>query len=215
MRTCTLLFSIVAHVCAACALLFTTVLASDQLPMPRDVSTFVNVVTAAPPVPPPALRPRAPLPTNPQLAPISAPEGIRDEPEPPIPFDVAEPPLDGVVGGFGSDSAIAIPSEPPPPKPAVIEPVRVGGVISPPHKIADAAPVYPQLARAAHVSGIVIIEAIIDEQGAVRETRVLRSIPLLDRAALDAVRQWRFTPTLLNGQVVPVVMTVTVNFKLD
>jgi protein TonB len=150
------------------------------------------------------------------VTPISAPEGIRDEPERPIPFDIAEPPLEGVIGGFGSDPAIAIPSEPPPPpKPAVIEPIRVGGVISPPHKIADAAPVYPQLARAAHVSGIVIIEAIIDEQGAVRETRVLRSIPLLDRAAVDAVRQWRFTPTLLNGQVVPVVMTVTVNFKLD
>jgi len=93
--------------------------------------------------------------------------------------------------------------------------VRVGGVIEPPRKIVHVAPVYPQLARTAHVSGFVILEALIDEQGQVRDARVIRSIPLLDQAAVDAVRQWRFTPTVLNGQVIPIVMTVTVNFRLD
>jgi protein TonB len=76
------------------------------------------------------------------------------------------------------------------------------------------APVYPAIARAAHVEGVVILEAVIGENGAVRDVRVLRSIQLLDDAATEAVRQWRFTPTLLNGQAVPVVMTVTVAFKL-
>jgi protein TonB len=61
----------------------------------------------------------------------------------------------------------------------------------------------------------VILEAIIDEGGAVKSVNVLRSIPLLDAAALEAVRQWRFTPARLNGEAVPVVMTVTVRFTLD
>jgi protein TonB len=55
---------------------------------------------------------------------------------------------------------------------------------------------------------------LIDEQGHVPEARILRSIPLLDQAAIDAVRQWEFTPTLLNGQPIPVIMTVTVQFAL-
>ena len=64
------------------------------------------------------------------------------------------------------------------------------------------------------MQGIVILEAVISETGRVRDVRVLRSIPLLDNAAIDAVRQWQFTPTLLNGQPVPIVMTVTVSFEL-
>ena len=60
-----------------------------------------------------------------------------------------------------------------------------------------------------------ILEAVIDAQGRVASVRVLRSIALLDQAAVDAVRQWRFTPALLNAEPVPVVMTVTVNFKLQ
>jgi protein TonB len=74
--------------------------------------------------------------------------------------------------------------------------------------------VYPLTARAAHKEGLVIIEATIDEQGNVTDTQLLRSIPLLDEAALVAVRQWKFSPTLLNGMPVPIVMTVTVNFAL-
>jgi protein TonB len=77
------------------------------------------------------------------------------------------------------------------------------------------APLYPVVARQAHIEGVVILEAVLDDQGRVESVRVLRSIPLLDQAAVDAVRQWRFTPALLNGQAVPVVMTVTVNFTLQ
>lgn len=84
----------------------------------------------------------------------------------------------------------------------------------PPSKIRDAAPVYPAIAQAARVEGTVIIDAVIDEQGRVQSARVLRSIPLLDEAALTAVREWAYTPTLLNGVPVPVVMTVTVTFRL-
>ena len=76
-------------------------------------------------------------------------------------------------------------------------------------------PVYPQDAQDARVQGVVIIEARIEADGTVSRARVLRSIPMLDEAAVDAVRQWQFTPTLLNGQPVPVIMTVTVNFTLQ
>jgi periplasmic protein TonB len=75
--------------------------------------------------------------------------------------------------------------------------------------------VYPSIAQSARVQGVVIVEATIGPDGKVSDARVLRSIPLLDQAALDAVRQWVFTPTLLNGVPVPVIMTVTVNFTLQ
>ena len=93
-------------------------------------------------------------------------------------------------------------------------PVRVGGDVKEPKKIKDVKPIYPDIARANGVQGIVILEVIITYDGSVREVRVLRSVATLDDAAADAVRQWQFTPTLLNNQPVEVVMTVTVNFTL-
>jgi TonB family protein len=94
-------------------------------------------------------------------------------------------------------------------------PVRVGGNIPPPQKIKDARPVYPPEAQGSGVQGVVILEAVIDPTGRVSNTRVIRSIPMLDQAAIDAVRQWEYTPTLLNGTPVPVIMTVTVNFTMQ
>ena len=96
-----------------------------------------------------------------------------------------------------------------------LKPLRIGGAIKAPVKIKDAKPVYPPIARESHVPGVVIIEAIIDDTGHVVDARILRSIPLLDQAALEAVQQWEFQPTLLNGAPQPIVMTVTVNFSLQ
>ena len=76
---------------------------------------------------------------------------------------------------------------------------RVGDDVQPPKKLKDAAPDYPALARHARVQGVVILEVRIDEHGNVTNARPLRSIPLLDEAAIDAVRQWQYSPTLLNG----------------
>ena len=92
--------------------------------------------------------------------------------------------------------------------------VRVGGDIQAPRKIKDVKPVYPAEAQQARVQGIVIIEATIDPTGKIGDAVVKRSIPLLDAAALQAVRQWEFTPTIVNGVAVPVIMTVTVNFAM-
>jgi protein TonB len=93
--------------------------------------------------------------------------------------------------------------------------VRVGGDIKEPKKIKDVKPVYPEAAKAAGVQGIVIIEAIIGTDGTVNEAKVLRPVPELEKAAIDAVMQWKYTPTLLNGEAVEVIMTVTVTFTLQ
>jgi TonB family protein len=93
--------------------------------------------------------------------------------------------------------------------------LRVGGNIGTPRKIRDVRPVYPPIAKAANVAGVVILEVRIGTDGRVEEAHVLKSIPLLDGAALDAVKQWEFTPTLMNGQPVPIIMTTTVNFTLE
>lgn len=93
-------------------------------------------------------------------------------------------------------------------------PVRIGGQIKEPRKLKHVAPVYPAEAQSANVQGIVILEIHIDQDGQVTDARIVRPVALLDQAALDAVLQWEFEPTLLNGQPVPVIMTVTVNFTL-
>jgi protein TonB len=93
--------------------------------------------------------------------------------------------------------------------------VRVGGNIRVPVKVRSAEPVYPQIAQKAGVQGVVIVELHIGADGDVSNARILGSIPLLDQAAIDAVRQWRYEPTLLNGAAVPVIMTATVNFSLQ
>jgi len=89
---------------------------------------------------------------------------------------------------------------------------RVGGAVTPPQRLGT--PQYPPEARAAGIQGVVIAEVVIDPFGNVSDAKVLRSIPLLDEPALRAVRDWHYAPTVVNGQPVPVRMTVTVNFTL-
>jgi protein TonB len=95
---------------------------------------------------------------------------------------------------------------------SIDDPVRIGGGIKAPAKIRDVRPVYPPIAQASRVQGTVIVEVLIDSMGNVAQGHVLRSIPLLDEAALDAVRQWKFEPLKIDGVVRPAVMTVTVTF---
>jgi protein TonB len=143
----------------------------------------------------------------------------------PIAFDVtfvftagAEPRM-AVHGAYPIPAALAgIPPSPPPPPPPPgwgVGAVRVGGNVKAPEKTRHVAPVYPPIAQSAAVQGVVILETIIGGDGKVQNARVLRSIPLLDQAAIDAVRQWEFTPTMLNGVPVPVIMTVTIQFTLS
>ena len=93
----------------------------------------------------------------------------------------------GVPGGVVGGVVGGLPDAPPPPPPPQA-PVRVGGNIKPPQKVKDVKPVYPSIAQSARVQGVVIIEATIGPDGKVKDAKVLRSIPLLDQAALDAVQ---------------------------
>ena len=112
---------------------------------------------------------------------------------------------------------VAPPPPPPPPPPPLPPPQRIrqGGNVQQAMQIVKVQPVYPPLAKQARIQGVVILEAIIGKDGAVTEVKVISGHPLLQQAAIDAVSQWKYKPTLLNGEPVEVVTTVTVNFAFQ
>ncbi len=207
--------SLAAHAAAVVAILVVPLLATDTLPSLHTSLSFDVITPVVPPAPPPPRpRPPADTPVAPDVnaAPTVAPEGFAPEPVR-LPVESDGPDIGLVPGGFSSSADLLAPPPPPPPAPRPAA-VRVSGGMTPPTKVRDAAPAYPAIAQAARVQGVVIIEATLGLDGAVVDARVLRSVPLLDDAALQAVRQWRYTPTRLDGQPVAVIMTVTVNFQL-
>ncbi len=217
--------TVVLHALGAAAIVIVPLLGEESLPLENaSVARAFFVAPAlapAPPPPPPpaaartAAAPRAtPTPTSSAFtAPIDVPDTIVPEAgmdlgvEGGMPGGVEGGVPGGVVGGVvgGLDAA--------PPPPAQV--VRVGGVIREPKKVKHVPPVYPNIAIAAKVEGVVILECTINPQGRVEGVAVLRGIPTLDDAAVDAVKKWTYTPTLLGGVPVGVVMTVTVNFVLQ
>lgn len=215
MRTWTLVASVCAHAAAIGALIGAPLFATD-LPEPRRPLVFESITPiTVPDVPAPARPQVAPSPAT-QFMPVTEPVALVFD----TPSLFADPPVDFVAhGGTGVPTNAFAPVgdpvvAPPPVPPRQAPPVRVGGGIRAPTRISYTDPVYPPLAIASRTEGVVILEALLDEQGVVRDVRVLRSIHLLDEAAVEAVSKWRFTPTLLNGTPVPVVMTVTVGFTL-
>lgn len=120
---------------------------------------------------------------------------------------VQAPMLLATYVGTGDAEGVVMPS------PIERRPIRIGGGMRPPTKVHHVSPEYPAEALAAGISGVVIVEATIDPDGAVSDVQLVRRVDGLDDAAIAAVRQWRYTPTLLNGEPVPVIMTVTVNFQ--
>ena len=207
---------------------FSLLYAADKLP---EIPTMMAFVAAAPPPPPPPPPPAAPkpaaAPAHPAVptvapgfaAPVEAPSGIHTEL--PTPAGAVEGGVEGgvpggVAGGIvgGLVSVAAPPPPPPPPAPrAQPEPVRIGGAILAPALVHRVEPIYPDIAVAAKVTGIVILEATVDAAGSVGSVRVLRSVKLLDQPAIDAVRQWQYSPLVLNGVPTPFVLTVTLNFS--
>jgi periplasmic protein TonB len=218
--------SMALHAAAAVAIAVVPLLLADPLPVPGGgVRAFFAEPIAAPPPPPPPppaarsvsaarVAPRA-APAAPAafVAPIEVPTEIKPEEgldlgvEGGVPGGVEGGVPGGVVGGVVG----GLPEAPPPPP---LKAVRVGGDIREPRKVVDVAPVYPELAMKAGVQGIVIIEATIDARGRVVNATVLKGLPMLDEAALEAVRKWVYTPTLLDGVPTPVIMTVTVRFRM-
>jgi periplasmic protein TonB len=210
----TLPLSFVVHTSVLAALVVVPVIATDVLPTPRSLLEFV-VMPAVPSLPtaPPQRVAKVAV-AVPHTVPLVAPESIGVE-SGLVPEHDTIPAggLEGVLEGIG---VFEMAPEPPPAMaPAPADPVRLGGDIKPPVRIEYQMPDYPPIARANRVQGVVIIEAIIGVDGRVQDARILRSIPLLDQAALEAVRAWEYTPTLLNGRPTPVIMTVTVRFTLN
>lgn len=207
----TMPLSIVTHTIALAAVIVVPLLATDMLPTPQSVVMFIVAPPSPPPLAPPApsvAPPPRPLDVdiNPTSAPIAAPDAITAEPPPRITMAM----VNSAPTRLGASAALV--SAPPPVVPQA--PVRVGGLIQEPRKLRHVDPIYPPIAKAARASGLVIIDAIISKDGTVRDAKVTRSSPLLDAAALEAVRQWRYTPPTLNGTPVDVIMTVVVNFAL-
>jgi protein TonB len=205
--------SLISHSLIVAVIVALPILAPVVLPLVAEEMGGPIMITVPKPPPLPTLKPASATPAvNPNAAPIEAPSTITEETGLEAGFENAATNVidGGIVGEISNE--IVEPALPSPPKPR--EPLRVGGTIRTPVKVRDVAPVYPQIAQAARVQGIVILEATIGADGQVLNARVLRSVPLLDQAALDAVGQWQFTPTLLNGVPVPVVMSVTVQFTL-
>jgi len=143
---------------------------------------------------------------------------------PPAGLSLASGPLlsgdtEGVPDGMGA-GIVEVPriAAPKPvaqtPKPVARAPVRVGGVVQAAKLIHQVTPIYPPLARQARISGVVRLEAIIDRTGVIQSLQVMSGHPLLVKAALEAVRQWVYRPTLLNGEPVEVLTQIEVHFKL-
>ena len=118
--------------------------------------------------------------------------------------------LGGIVGGIISSAP-----PPPPPPPAPVVPVRIGGQINTPALVHRVEPVYPDVAAAAQLTGLVVLEAVVGTDGAVESVTLLRSRnKLLDKAAIAALKQWRYTPLVLNGIPTPFILTVTFTFSI-
>ena len=214
-RKYTVIVSIVAHTLVIAAAAIVPLVATDSVVLPARFAMIA--FPTQPPLPPSPPPPRVASREAPSIAKpavlVEAPQGIA--PESPIP--ATTDPFAGLEysAGLVPGGDYSAPPAPPPPAPDPPRaPMPVGGDIKPPTKIDDAAPIYPAIARAAGVQGMVIISATIGPDGRVHDARVIRSIPLLDAAALEAVRKWQYTPTLLNGTPIAIVMTVTVNFRL-
>jgi protein TonB len=215
---------------------------ATELPEVPDMLAFVAAAPAPPPPPPPPPAPPPPAAVRPKPVPKPVPTRVRAAPvEPPkeiLPAKeiVAEPSevdfageegipggveggvpggiVSGIVGGLVPTGVL--PAPPPPPAPPVDRgPVRVGGAITAPALVSRVEPEYPHVAVSAHVQGVVILEAVVDREGRVEHVEVLRSIRLLDAAAIAAVKQWRYSPLLLNGNPERFVLTVTVSFSLN
>jgi protein TonB len=214
--------SIGVHFVVLMALLIIPLTATLELPDPAaHLPDYMRVAPPPPPPPaprvarPPAASPTPTTSTNPDLAPTTVPDAIKPEGAPPVIPDLGMPPGAGVPEGIGlivGDKPVVV-QPPDPPRPA--GPVRVADLPVTPRKIGDVRPIYPEVARLARVEGTVILEAVLDTTGRVTQLRVIKSVPMLDQAALDAVRQWRYTPSLYGGHPVSVLMTITVRFTLQ
>jgi protein TonB len=228
-RTATLTVSLIVHGALVAALVLIPIFYDDVLPAPDAAvfrTFFVTPAAVAPPPPPPPpppagvrAQPRTPVAPRPAeeparfVAPIEVPTEIKPEEgldlgvEGGVPGGVEGGVPGGVVGGVVG----GLPTEAATP----VKAVRIGGKMKAPALLHRVNPEYPELALAARVTALLILEATVGEDGQVRDVTVLRGQPLFDPAAVAAVKQWRYRPLLLNGVPTPFILTVTLKFSIE
>jgi len=224
--------------CLCIPLVFHNALPDSELLTFLTIRPWSAVPPPPPPPPPPAHMPKPKAVEAQFVLPTRIPKSI-----PPPPQDEAPPIVDngalnaansGISGGIaGLSGGIpgglvvnwAPPPPPPPPKPiqpepppvakVVRKPIYVGGELQEAKLVYKQSVSYPVLALKAHISGVVVLRITVDEEGNVTDIKVVNGHPVLVPAAVDAVSRWKYKPTLLNGQPVPVIATVAVNFALQ
>lgn len=237
-RTLDLLIALTLHLAVLSVPILAGLYFTDHLNLKEFQGTFL---IAPPPPPPPPPAPAVAMVKAPPthrvfesagklIAPSVIPKNVAEIKEAPLPPDmdsrggvpggvpggVAGGSMGGVIGGVVGGMSTSVPVAPLAPRVSAPKaPVRVGGRVKEPRLISRENPLYPPLARQTHLEGVVVIEAIVDEQGNVVEAKVTSGPPLLIQSALDAVRRWRYEPTYLNEQPVPVQLIVTVSFRLS
>jgi protein TonB len=223
----TLVISIALHTALVLAIAILPLLFYDVLPSQEALKAFfvapLEVAPPPPPPPPPPAGARAIVRAAPRIqtqapqgfvAPIEVPNEIKPEEGLDLGVEggVAGGVEGGVPGGVVGGVVGGLPTEAPPPPARV---VRIGGQIASPKLIRKVQPAYPDLAVQSRVSALVILEAEVDTRGHVKTVKVLRGHPLFDESAMEAVKQWRYQPLLLNGEPTGFILTVTVNFNLQ
>jgi protein TonB len=188
-------------------------------------TAMLSTILIAPPPPPPPPPPPAPVKTivkpvarliqsGKLMQPRAIPKEVAVFKEAELPPDVINNSQQGgVFGGIPGQGLISA-ALPPPPKAAAPARIKQGGQVTAAAIITQTRPLYPALARQARIQGNVVLHAIIDKEGKVAQLEVISGHPLLVQSALDAVKQWRYKPTQLNGDPVEVDTTITVTFTM-
>jgi protein TonB len=236
-KSWTVLVSFIGQILVIVIAILIPMIYFDALPKSQLSSFLVAPPPPPPPPPPPAATPPKVIKVIPRqfdagrlMAPKVVPKEvamIKEEELPPpssggvvggVPGGVPGGTAGGVIGGIiGGVPTAAPPPPPPPPAPKAVTPsrIRVGGNVQQAKLIRQPKPIYPPLAKQARISGVVRLNAIIGKDGTIQNLTVASGHPLLIQAALEAVKQWVYQPTLLNGDAVEVVTQIDVNFTLS
>jgi len=240
-KTWTVLVSFIAQIFLIIVAIMIPMIYFDALPQTQLTSFLVAPPPPPPPPPPPAAAPVKVVKVIPRqfdagrlMAPKAIPKEIaqiKEEELPPpssgagvvggVPGGVAGGTPGGVLGGILGSVPSAAPPPPPPPvkkeevKPATPQRIRVGGNVQQAKLLRQPRPVYPPLAKQARIQGVVKLNAIISRDGTIQNLTVISGHPLLVPSAMEAVKQWVYAPTLLNGEPVEVVTQIDVNFTLS
>ena len=237
-KSWTVLVSFIAQILVIVVAILIPMIYFDALPKSQLTSFLVAPPPPPPPPPPPAAAPPKVVKIIPRqfdagrlMAPKAIPKEvamIKEEELPPpsaggvvggVPGGVPGGSAGGIIGGIIGSVPTAAPPPPPPPvkveKPVPPQRIRVGGQVQAAKLVRQPRPVYPPLAKQARISGHVILNAIIGKDGTIQNLTLASGHPLLVPSAMEAVKQWVYQPTLLNGEPVEVVTQIDVNFTLS